>query len=329
MNYCTSCGSQLGVGRFCTNCGAPIAGREATAAPPPVAQPTVRRPVVAPDAVYGSRYPLYADDAATSVRPALPVPPPPAPVFAPAPPPAPTPTAPGGRRGPRRNNTPWVILLVLGILTAGITGFWLATRDASDNGSTADDERRTPGATGTATSEGTDSTDSSDDESDSTGDPTDVARSSRVDGPAPMPPGQDLEGDPVSFAASNMLDGNARTAYRVAGDATGSVIRFELLQEASITEVGLINGYAKSDTSGGRTVDWYARNRRVLQVEWRFDDGTTVVQDLAEQQTMQTEQIPEEVSQTVELRILEVSPPGRGALGKNVTAISDVLILGS
>jgi hypothetical protein len=34
-------------------------------------------------------------------------------------------------------------------------------------------------------------------------------------------------------------------------------------------------------------------------------------------------------TETIELTILEVTPPGPGRLGKNVTAISDVLILGS
>ena len=63
---------------------------------------------------------------------------------------------------------------------------------------------------------------------------------------------------------------------------------FTLPEEAEISEVGLVNGYAKKDTGGSRTVDWYPLNRRILKVEWVFDDGTTVAQDLRSEPVLQT-----------------------------------------
>src|SRR3954452_3725413 len=79
MSSCTSCGHQLGVGRFCTNCGAPV--DSSTPDSTPVSTPVTdgdwrtdtaeRHPPVAtdprtpPSAVAPPpppRYPLYADE---------------------------------------------------------------------------------------------------------------------------------------------------------------------------------------------------------------------------------------------------------------------------
>ena len=86
-----------------------------------------------------------------------------------------------------------------------------------------------------------------------------------------------------------------------------------LPEEAEISEVGLVNGYAKQDTSGSRSVDWYALNRKILKVEWVFDDGTTISQDLRTEPVLQTIVVDKVRTSTISLRILEVSPPGAGA----------------
>lgn len=311
MNYCTNCGAGLGLGRFCTNCGAPVA---------PPAERTAPRPTVAPDAASGSRYPLFADQVGTSVRgwPAVsePVSAPPPPV---APPLAPLPT-PSPHRGRRGNGALWILLLLVAMLAAAVIGVWLATR-GSDDGEPGGSPDRSPSVTQGGGS--------GSDQPELPGAGIDLSEDASVDGPEPVRPGVDLAGNPVTYPASNLLDDDTETAYRMPGDATGAVIRFALPEEGTVTAVGLVNGYAKSDSRGGRTVDWYAKNRRVLKVEWRFDDGTTVVQDLLQNPRLQVEEIPAEVTSTIELRILEVSPPGTGALAKNVTAISDVLIHGS
>src|SRR4051794_34903144 len=68
MSSCTECGHQLGVGRFCTNCGAPVAEldwRTDTAErklgePVPASDPRTPPAVVAPPPP--PRYPLFADE---------------------------------------------------------------------------------------------------------------------------------------------------------------------------------------------------------------------------------------------------------------------------
>ena len=133
----------------------------------------------------------------------------------------------------------------------------------------------------------------------------------------------------MAYPPANMLDDDLATAYRMPGDASGETVVFTLPEEAEISEVGLVNGYAKKDAGGSRTVDWYPLNRRILKVEWVFDDGTTIPQDLRTEPVLQTIVVDKVRTSTISLRILEVSPPGAGALRKNATAISDVLLRGT
>jgi hypothetical protein len=161
-------------------------------------------------------------------------------------------------------------------------------------------------------------------------DPDDLAPHTRVTGPKPLKPGTDLNGNRVAYPASNMLDDDPETAYRMPGDASGAVITFTLPQETTIDGIGLVNGYAKLDTSGGQTVDWYAKNRRITAVEWVFDDGTTVSQDLSgSDPDLQTIGIDRVSTKTIELRIISVSEPGPQPRSRNTTAISDILIHGT
>lgn len=318
MNFCTNCGAELGVGRFCTNCGAPISGElpadfpASTAVRPPLvpepSEATTVRPIAPPDSSGGSRYPLYADQAVLARVASKMQPPPP----------------------PRRHASStrsWVlpiVLLVLAMLAAASAGIWLATRD-SGNG---DDVSGEPTASAPASTTPSEQTDKPTPSPRSDGQ-TDLAPLAEVEGPAPVPPGLDLANNRVTYPATNMLDDNPESAYRIPGNATNSVITFRLPEKSTITEVGLVNGYAKVDTRGGSTIDWYDRNRRILRVEWRFDDGTSVVQDLQSTREMQLLEVDPVKTETIELTILAVSPPGAGRLGKNVTAISDVLIVGS
>src|SRR3546814_11799077 len=81
-------------------------------------------------------------------------------------------------------------------------------------------------------------------------------------GPEPIKPVVDLAGNPVTYPVENVLDGNPETAYRMPGAAQGSSITLALPSEASVLEVGVINGYAKTDRAGDRTVDWYRSDER-------------------------------------------------------------------
>ncbi len=110
-----------------------------------------------------------------------------------------------------------------------------------------------------------------------------MARLATVQVPATAPPNQDVSGNMVRYEGRNMLDGVAQTCWRMIGDGTGKEITLTLEKPTRLTTVGLINGYAKIARDGrGKALDWYHGNRRVLTVEWTFDDGTTVTQDLAD-----------------------------------------------
>ena len=215
------------------------------------------------------------------------------------------------------------------VVLAMVVGVWMLTRDG-DSGDTAADQ---PTSDAPSASQPAESDPPADEDPTSppapAGNPADLAGDATATGPKPLAPGQDLGGNPVSYPPANMLDDDLATAYRIPGDASGETVVFTMPEEAEISEVGLVNGYAKKDGGGSRAVDWYPLNRRILKVEWVFDDGTTVAQDLRSEPVLQTIAVDKVRTSTISLRILEVSPPGAGSLSKNVTAISDVLLRGA
>ena len=160
--------------------------------------------------------------------------------------------------------------------------------------------------------------------------PTDVARLATARVPATAPPNQDLSGNMVRYEARHLLDGVATTCWRMPGDATNEEITIELAEPTTLTTVGLINGYAKSARdSSGRKLDWYHGNRRVLSVEWIFDDGTSVTQDFEDDRTLQELEIDPVTTSRVRLRLISVSTPGSGRSARDYTAISDVALVGT
>lgn len=159
--------------------------------------------------------------------------------------------------------------------------------------------------------------------------PANVAVTARVEAPAPAPPTTDLDGTLVGYSAAQLVDGRPETCWRTGGDGSGTTITFILRRPTTLTRVGLVNGYAKQVANGAGLVDWYPLNRRITAVEWAFDDGTTLSQDLGEVRRMQAERIDPVTTRTVQLRILGVTAPGTGPLARDYTAISEVLLAGT
>jgi hypothetical protein len=324
MAVCANCGHPLGVGRFCTNCGQrvdqpqPEQGATKPAGPPTLPPPAVEPPSQA-------RYPLFADDV---VQPAAVPPPPPGPAPDDAPPPEwfgrEPDRAPRSRRadGGRPGWLPWAVGAVGLILFAMLGALLLLGDDEDPDGNRADD---------TSTSEPNSRNPSgkprnpkpSETPPEGEG-PLDLARYAAVDVPATAPPNVDVSGNEVRYDAGNLLDAEAETCWRMEGDGTGDELVFTFQAPVELTEVGLINGYAK--TSGD--IDWYNGNRRVLDVEWVFDDGTTVEQPLDETRKLQSLTIEPVTTTSVTLRLLEVSDPGNGRSARDYTAISDVSLVG-
>lgn len=159
--------------------------------------------------------------------------------------------------------------------------------------------------------------------------PTNVAATARIEAPAAAPPTTDLDGTLVGYSAAQLVDGMPETCWRTAGDGSGTTIIFTLRRPTTLTRVGLVNGYAKQVANGAGLVDWYPLNRRITAVEWAFDDGTTVGQELGDVRRMQAERIDPVTTRTVQLRILGVTAPGTGPLARDYTAISEVLLAGT
>ncbi|WP_199702234.1 discoidin domain-containing protein, partial [Jiangella rhizosphaerae] len=161
---------------------------------------------------------------------------------------------------------------------------------------------------------------------DDAGDPppaAEVAAGADVEVPGTAPDGVDSAGNTVRYTASNLVDGDPSTAWRVEGDAGGEEIVLTLPAARTITEVGIVNGYAKvDDESGDRR---YGQNRRVLAVTWIFDDGTEASYELEETPDPQvfTLDAPVETT-TVRVRLDEVSEPG----GRDFTAIGELSLIG-
>lgn len=306
MNYCANCGHELGVGRFCTNCGLPVAGRHpaAPAEPPQDAAPTQlgtpAQPAPAPR--IGTlppppRFPLYADPA-------------------PAPPPPPA----SRRRG---GLLVWAAVL-LALLVVGGAAAVLALVGGSGDRSAVDPVG--PSATATHASPTTSPTSSPTAPTTSPTPPgTDLtSQISHVAVPGTAPSSVDLAGHPVSFGAAHLTDGDTESAWRVAGDAEGSVVTITFDHPVTITSVGLINGYAKSY----RGYHGYRLNREIAAVRWVLDDGTSVEQQLQLQPRMQT--VPVTAGPTTTLR-LEIGPTVASTKvgGRDYTAISEIDIRGS
>lgn len=314
------CGHQQASGRFCSRCGADLVAPTAVRGeePPPAPLPPSSPPPTTPEGQTNARFPMYADEATTAVRPQAAIP---APLWEqPASQPSPEP--------PRRSRVVLIGLVTILLLAAvaGV-GTWLLTRD------TGSDEADSPPPSSDVPTETQDPqpqtpTASSPTAVDSPGAAGELAADATVIPPDTAPDGADVAGNPVSFAAGQMIDGDPTTCWRMPGDGTGQLLAITLPTEVTLTEVGLINGYAKTDRHDGDVVDWYQRNRRITAVTWTFDDGTSVSQDLTDSRELQT--VPVDVTtSTIEVTIDSVTRPARGPDGRDYTAISEITLLGS
>ncbi|MCW2782037.1 MAG: hypothetical protein JWR35_2486 [Marmoricola sp.] len=134
------------------------------------------------------------------------------------------------------------------------------------------------------------------------------------------PPGVDSSGKKVTYGVGHAIDDQTDTAWRCDGSAVGQKIVLDLGRSQPIGEVGLVPGYAKTDSESH--VDRYAQNNRITKVRWTFDDGSSVVQNLSgnpQDRSLQAVRVPKTDSATVTLQILAVTNGPR-----NTTAISDV-----
>ena len=91
-------------------------------------------------------------------------------------------------------------------------------------------------------------------------------------------PSKDGAGVAVTYNPGEVLDGRTDTAWRCDGDGVGQQLRVDLGRRVTVTGIGIVPGYAKTDPADG--ADRYAQNRRISRVRYTFDDGTSVEQQL-------------------------------------------------
>lgn len=144
----------------------------------------------------------------------------------------------------------------------------------------------------------------------------------RVAAPLQSAASENACGSTTTFDPEHLLDHDGTTAWRTDGSGVGRQITLNLGGTTRVTRVGLVNGYAKIDPCDG--TDRYFQNRRVTQVRWTFDDGTSVTQGLdpADRST-QTMAVDAETVR-VQIEILATTPPG----DRDFTPISDIEIEG-
>ncbi len=141
------------------------------------------------------------------------------------------------------------------------------------------------------------------------------------------PAATDDAGRPVSYEPGNLYDGRPDTAWRCAGDGVGQSVTFTFAAGTTISEVGLINGYAKVDPTSG--AHRYPEYRRVTQVTWTFPDGTAVDQTLVDgNELTQSMTIPAQSTTQVRLTIDTTTVPGTTQSTRNAMLISDVTFAG-
>ena len=358
--FCTGCGQASAAGE---DWRTGTAERPAVASPPeaepepdPMLVPRSALPPPVVSAPPAARYPLFADEARTPAAPPDQSSPTAAVPSAPAASPA-SPARTSFQRAPvalgqpptpspdhrDRSRGPWVVGLVALVLMAVVGGVLLLTGRDDPEGQRAED--RAGGAVGADGADGAGNpTEPSTPRRSTSGEstspqpdrsptktptrkrPAQITRSLDVAVPATAPPNQDVAGNLVRYEATNMIDGVPTTCWRMPGSGAGEEVVLSLARPTKVAQVGIVNGYAK--TSGD--LDWYRGNRRVLAVEWVFDDGTTVAQSLEETRAVQTIAIEKPVkTSTIRLRLVDVSAPGRGRSARNYTAISDVSVTGS
>jgi hypothetical protein len=340
MPVCAKCGHEFDIGRFCTNCGHPLdAPVEADAGLDFWRSDTAERL----DTAERGGHAVEGTD--TAERPAAPgrhaeraplIPPPPAPdAAARFPLFADQVTRPGHSEpdDSERPDRPWLAWVAgaVGLLLVAVLGAWLLLGDDDDEPSlVASEPTNTPAEKAPQNKPAKPEKTQKKTTAPKPSRPADVTSQATATVPATAESSTDFDGNVVGYQARNMLDGVPTTAWRMPGDGSGETVTVELARETRLTSVGLINGYAKTDTdASGNPLDWYAGNRRILAVEWTFDDGSVVTQDLTETRRLQRMRVEPATTSTVRLRLLTVTPPGDGPARRDYTAISGLALVGT
>ena len=130
---------------------------------------------------------------------------------------------------------------------------------------------------------------------------------------------------PVTFGGDNLHDGDTTTAWRVENDGKDVELVLTLDGEKTVSRVGLVPGYAKTDETS--KVDRFEENGRVTLVSWEFDDERPQEQVISRPtRDWAWLTLDEPVVTTTVTLVIEASQPGTRK--DRTTAISEVQVVG-
>lgn len=142
-------------------------------------------------------------------------------------------------------------------------------------------------------------------------------------------PSQDRGGTTVTYGPEKTVDSLPNTAWRCDGDGVGQRLEISFPGRVTLTSIGLVPGYAKTDPYDG--TDRYAQNRRISAVRYTFDDGSAVSQNFdtsSSYRSIQTLALPNVSTSHVTITILS-SVSGEATGGQqpfDKVAISEVAV---
>jgi F5/8 type C domain len=137
-------------------------------------------------------------------------------------------------------------------------------------------------------------------------------------------PGHDAARKEFTYEPEKAIDGLSDTAWRCDGDGVGQWLRIDFRRKVTLTSIGIIPGFAKTDPTD-RT-DRYAQNRRISAVRYTFDDGSTFQKTFdtsASVRSVQTIPLPGVSTSQVTITILSSEPE---EVPFNQVAISEIVV---
>ncbi|HEY5821423.1 MAG TPA: hypothetical protein VIT20_05580, partial [Propionibacteriaceae bacterium] len=102
---------------------------------------------------------------------------------------------------------------------------------------------------------------------------------------------------------------------------------FTFPADTTITELGLVNGYAKVDPASG--AHRYGEYRRITKVTWTFPNGVTVPQTLTDgNESTQSVTVPDQQATQVVMTIDATTAPGSKEATRDAVLVSEVAFAG-
>lgn len=203
------------------------------------------------------------------------------------------------------------------LVAAGVAVWWLLRPAPPVSTTTAE-----PPAASTSTSAPVTPTPTADAVVPTAAFPVGVLAGATATAPSTSADSADAGGRTTTYDAENLLDGDTTTAWRMEGDGTGAELTFTFDGPRRITEVGLVNGFAKVDPYDG--TDRYDQGRRVLAATWSFDGQAPVSQQFLDD-TRDLQLLPIAAVEATEITLTITDTSSAGAGGRfDRTAISEV-----